>query len=149
VNPNGFRPDVERRWGMFLVALAGPATNFALALVGTAVFWLAIVLGAASGSAGAVPSALVFLSVRFMSLNLALMFFNLIPIPPLDGSRVLPLILPAGARPFIYRMERYGFPILFAILFIVPFVLQVSPISWYFQYTVYPMMKLLTGGIVQ
>ncbi len=148
VNPNYFRQDVDRRWGMFLVALAGPGTNLALALAGTVVFWLLIVLGAAQASPESFMFGFVGLTVTFIELNLALMFFNLIPIPPLDGSRVLPLILPASARPFIYQMERYGFPILFVILFAAPILFQVSPISWYLGVTVYPLVRVLTGGLV-
>lgn len=148
VNPNYFRPDVDRRWGMFWVSMAGPGTNLVLALLATPLFWLSIGLGAASAPMQSVPGVLLFLSARFMMLNLSLMFFNLIPIPPLDGSRVLPLILPAAARPFIYQMERYGFPILFLVMFVGPIVFGVSPISLYLNYTVVPIMSLLTGGLL-
>jgi Zn-dependent protease len=148
VNPGYFRPEVDRRWGMFLVALAGPGTNLALALAGTVVFWVLAIAGAASQGANIVMQDLIYITVTFMELNLALMFFNLVPIPPLDGSRVLPLILPASARPFIYQMERYGFPILFLILFVAPLFFHVSPISWYLGVTVYPLMRLLTGGLI-
>lgn len=147
VNPNYFRPDVDRRWGMFLVSLAGPGTNLSLALVATALFWLLVLVSTITQSAGVVIQDAVQLTLTFMELNLLLMFFNLIPIPPLDGSRVLPLILPASARPFIYQMERYGFPILFLILFVGPMVFGISPLSWYLNVTVYPLVKVLTGGL--
>ena len=148
VNPNYFRPDVDRRWGMFYVSLAGPGTNLALALVAAGVFWVLVLFGAAAQATNVVMSDILYLTVSFMELNLALMFFNLVPIPPLDGSRVLPLILPAAARPFIYQMERYGFPVLFVILFVAPMVFNVSPISWYLGVTVYPLVSVLTGGLV-
>ena len=148
VNPSYFRPDVDRRWGMFLVALAGPGTNLALALVGSVLFWILYFVAAATGAASVWLQFFVMLSVRFISLNLVLMFFNLIPIPPLDGSRVLPLILPAKARPFIYQMERYGFPILFGILFLIPMFFRVNPLNWYFGVTVDPLLNLLTGGVL-
>jgi hypothetical protein len=61
---------------------------------------------------------------------------------------VLPLVLPAQARPFIYQMERYGFPILFVILFVAPRLFNVSPFSWYLDVTVVPLVRLLTGGLV-
>ena len=54
------------------------------------------------------------------------MFFNLIPLPPLDGSRVLPLILPKSAWPFLMQMERYGFTIIFAILFVGPMLSRIG-----------------------
>ena len=140
VNPMRFRGD--REWGMFMVGMAGPATNLALAGVGSLAFrGLAPLLTIGS------PEWMVFafqILVAFIQLNLVLMFFNLIPLPPLDGSRVLPLILPKSAWPFLAKMERYGFPILLGVLLIGPY-LGANPIEWYLSVTVLPLMRLMTG----
>lgn len=92
------------KWGPVLVALAGPAMNFLLLIV----FGLAARLSPPG-------TALPFLFVSLALVNGILMFFNLIPIPPLDGSKILYLFL--DNRPdVIHFLERYGMIILIAIL---------------------------------
>jgi Zn-dependent protease len=141
VNPMRFRADVDRRWGMLLVGLAGPATNLALAAVSAVVFRLLVIVAPASE----VWVVVLSLLQSFVYLNLLLMIFNLVPIPPLDGSRVLPVILPPAARPAVYNLERYGFPILFVILFLVPMVFGFSPLGWLLSVTAVPLTQLFTG----
>ena len=141
VNPMRFRGD--KQWGMFTVAMAGPATNLALAGVGSLLFRALLPLVTNTS-----PQWVLFafqILLAFVQLNLVLMVFNLIPLPPLDGSRVLPLILPRSAWRYLAQMERYGFTILFAVLFIGPMVLHVDPLQNYLAVTVVPLMKLMTG----
>lgn len=84
-------------WGMALVAIAGPATNFILAL-------LSFVIGHFTGAL--YDGGVLGLAAREMVLaNLGFMIFNLIPIPPLDGSRVLYAIAPDGVRRVMEQME--------------------------------------------
>ena len=84
-------------WGMALVAIAGPLMNFILAF---AAFMIAHCTGILYSADFA---TLVF--SRIISINLGFMLFNLIPIPPLDGSRVLYAIAPDGIRDFMEKME--------------------------------------------
>jgi Zn-dependent protease len=84
-------------WGMALVAIAGPLMNFILAF---AAFMIAHFTGTLYSADFA---TLVF--SRIISINLGFMLFNLIPIPPLDGSRVLYAIAPDGIRDFMEKME--------------------------------------------
>lgn len=92
------------KWGPVLVALAGPATNLALVIV----FGLLARLAPAT-------TALRDLFVPIALVNAVLMLFNLIPIPPLDGSKVLYLFL--DNRPDVVMMlDRYGFYILLFVL---------------------------------
>jgi Zn-dependent protease len=131
VNPNYF---ANYRTGFFLTALAGPTTNLLLAAVSGLAFRL---LGG--------DGLLALLLLYFAQMNLVLMFFNLIPIPPLDGSRVIPLFLSdAGMRTYA-KVEQYGFGILMIVLWVVPSVLRIDPIGIYFDYTVYPLMRLFAG----
>lgn len=132
VNPYRFRGD--RRVGMFLTGIAGPTANLVMATLAGIVVRI-IGLGSFIGT-GAYLFALV---------NLVLLFFNLIPLPPLDGSRVLPLILPQSAMNAYHQWERYGFIILIAILWIVPAVFHFDPFTAYFKATVFPILTLLTG----
>jgi len=104
INPYNFNdPKRDMMW----VGLAGPATNFAVALFLALVFRLLAV----SASLGAV---ILFYGI---TINLILGFFNLIPIPPLDGSRILTGLLPEEYAYKLSRIEPFGFMILI-ILFI-------------------------------
>ena len=109
-----------REWGFALVAIAGPLTNFILALVFFLVgYWAGafqIQNGEVYYSADSFWSMFAMLGV---SINLGFMLFNIIPIPPLDGSRVLYAIAPeGGVRAFMEQIERYGlFVVYFCLLF--------------------------------
>lgn len=111
-------------WGMALVAVAGPLMNFLLA----AVFY---VLGYVTGgfyveSTGPLAGNEMYFGLwgeivlNIVYVNVALGVFNLIPIPPLDGSRVLYAVAPDAVREIMEKMERYGVLIVFAILLIFP-----------------------------
>ena len=97
-------------WGMALVAVAGPLTNFLLALIG---FIIGHFTGWLYGSGGELAE---FIFGEFVLTNLGFMLFNLIPIPPLDGSRVLYAISPDGFRRILEQVERYGFIIVYALI---------------------------------
>ncbi|MBE0475737.1 MAG: site-2 protease family protein [Coriobacteriia bacterium] len=134
-NPRNLR---EPRTGELLIGFSGPLTNLALALAGTALLW---VLGfAPGGTAAAVAATLAFYLILT---NLVLMFFNLLPIPPLDGSSFFPLLLPPSAMPAYRAFERQSFLILMVLVFVLPSVAGVSPIGEYFRYTVDPMLGFL------
>jgi Zn-dependent protease len=131
INPYRFK---SYRTGMFLTGIAGPTSNLAMAAI-------AGVIVRIFGLTGWVTLAVYY----FALVNLVLLFFNLIPIPPLDGSRVLPLFLSDSAIRTYHQIERYGFVILLAILWIVPAVFHVDPIRGYLGATVDRILPLLTG----
>ncbi|MBR3177607.1 site-2 protease family protein [Candidatus Saccharibacteria bacterium] len=99
-----------REWGMALVALAGPLTNFLLAFV---FFLIGHFTGAIYGTGGELT---FFIFQEIIFINLGFMIFNLIPIPPLDGSRILYAIAPDGFRPILASIERYGIIIVYALI---------------------------------
>lgn len=99
-----------REWGMALVAIAGPFTNFLIALV-------AFLIGHFSGFIyGTSGETLDFIFTELIFVNLGFMIFNIIPIPPLDGSRVLYAIAPDPVRNILGSMERYGVIIVYAMI---------------------------------
>lgn len=100
-----------REWGMALVALAGPFTNFLLAFI---FFLIGHFTGLAYGAGGELWQ---FIFTEFIYINLGFMIFNLIPIPPLDGSRVLYAIAPDGFRNVLAGIERYGIIIVYLLIF--------------------------------
>ena len=102
-----------REWGLALVAIAGPLTNFLIALIA---FLIGHFSGLLYGAGGAIPE-LIFSELVFV--NLGFMIFNLIPIPPLDGSRVLYAISPDGVRRFFEQFERYGIIVVYILILVL------------------------------
>lgn len=131
INPYRFK---DYRMGMFLTGIAGPASNLVLAAVAGLGFRLY----------GGMPFIGNLLLI-FALMNLVLMFFNLIPLPPLDGSRVLPLFLSDRALDAYHSIERYGFLIIIAALWLLPSFVGIDPLGWYFGVTVFPLLELFAG----
>ena len=100
-----------REWGMALVALAGPFTNFLLAFI---FFLIGHFSGLLYGTGGELWE---FIFSESIYINLGFMIFNLIPIPPLDGSRILYVIAPDGFRNVLAGIERYGIIIVYLLIF--------------------------------
>ena len=99
-----------REWGMALVALAGPFTNFLLSLI---FFLIGHFTGWIYGTGGEIAETIF---TQFVFTNLGFMIFNLIPIPPLDGSRVLYAISPDGVRKMLNYLEVYGIIIVYGLV---------------------------------
>ena len=97
-------------WGMALVAVAGPFMNFLIALLS---FLIGHFTGFLYGSGGEIVN---FIFTELVLVNLGFMIFNLIPIPPLDGSRVLYAISPDAVRNFLVQIERYGVFIVYILI---------------------------------
>ncbi|MDQ7075241.1 MAG: site-2 protease family protein [Gammaproteobacteria bacterium] len=98
---------------MGLVALAGPAANLVMAI-----FWAFIMkLGLWVGESNELLSSIMlFMGVAGVLINTALMMFNLLPLPPLDGGRVLAALLPMQQAVWLMKLERWGFLILVLLL---------------------------------
>ena len=110
VNPNYFK---KPKQGMALTALAGPVSNFLLALLTLLAARIFCDVAAYSEANQRILDFL--LMVALLSIGLGL--FNLLPIPPLDGSKVLFAVLPDRAYNQLMRYERYGMLLLFALVF--------------------------------
>lgn len=117
VDPRAYR---NPKVGMALTALAGPVMNFLLAFLGCMVYARLFEKGFLFQNKWYVEAIVNFLMV-FMSVNIGLGVFNLIPIPPLDGSRILGLVLPERYYFGYMRYERYGLYVLMGIILIENF----------------------------
>jgi Zn-dependent protease len=120
-NPRNINVDI--RLGAILVALAGPFSNLLLASV------LIFITQFISVFDNSLPRFMAgFFQTfwdRFIYINVLLFVFNMIPIPPLDGSHILFALLPDSAFEFRMQLARYGFLLLFLVIFFAPQVIQV------------------------
>lgn len=104
--------------GMMLVAIAGPLSNISIAMILSLCLKFAIVILPTQSTALETIAQLVILGA---GLNIALAIFNMIPIPPLDGSRVLAYIASSSLRDVLNRIEPYGFVIILVLAYINAF----------------------------
>ena len=111
VDPRNFKRPLQ---DMAFVALAGPVSNLLMAVFWALIARLGVLIGAGNE---ALSHPLIYSGVAGISINLVLALINLLPIPPLDGSRILTGILPNYWAWQYNRLERYGFIILLLLLY--------------------------------
>lgn len=114
--PVPFNPHKVRfgEWGVALVAIVGPLTNLVLAFT---FFGIGVSLGFVD-KFGFSPSLIGVMLQTFVFVNLGFFAFNMIPIPPLDGSRVLYALAPDFVRGFMRQVEQYGLVIIMALVMV-------------------------------
>lgn len=123
INPNNFRHPLR---DMAITALAGPLANFLLAIIAGLIARLLLLFG--------ITGFFWYLASSFVIFNLILCFFNLLPIPPLDGSRLVYYLLPRAAMASYGKLERQGFlGILVLFLFGAPL----------FRFFLYPVVLIV------
>lgn len=140
-NPSYFK---NPKTGDVIVGLAGPLANLLMAILAAVVSWLlyptaqSLVLG---------NEAFLYFYALFLPMfaliNLYLMFFNLIPIPPLDGSSIIALFVPRKYMRQYYQVQRYAFPILMVVLILLPYLLHINPVGAYLDVTAGTVANLL------
>jgi len=144
VNPANFTRPGKRK-GFAKVAIAGPLSNLAMAALFSLLTWLAAVVIYLSQSQSLSHLVLFFSSVCYMNISLAV--FNLIPIPPLDGSRIVRFLLPLKAAVWMDRFEPYfgiGFFVVLLLGSFLKFDLLGAPIQ-FFSGIIYDAIYFVTG----
>jgi Zn-dependent protease len=117
VNPRNYRNYMR---GDIIVSLAGVATNFVIAVCCALLFPALGWLGRSVPSLETSAAILQAMMIQGLMLNLILIVFNLIPIPPLDGSHVMKYLLPASLAVRYQQVSRYGIIVLIALMWITP-----------------------------
>ena len=128
--PVNFNQLRDRHKGMILVSAAGIITNMLLAFIA---LFLSRLL---SFSPSSMPAVLLY---YFAQINIILAAFNLIPLPPLDGSKILMGFTSPSVQNFLFRIERYGFFIIIALLYLG----VLDPVIRFFQWMILSLIKLL------
>jgi len=139
INPYALRRRADS--AVMWVSLAGPVSNLLLAIVAGLLLRLRVVPWV--GSTGLLPSPAEFL-FTFMSINLVLMLFNLIPLAPLDGEKVLTNLLPAKWSSGLASIQQYGPILLLVLLFVLPMV-GIDIISWIMTPALTQLQKFILG----
>jgi Zn-dependent protease len=137
--PVNFRRLRNPRLGMMVVAAAGPGSNLVLAAL--AAVGMGLLARAFAG--GEEPSLFwLFIAANlqnFLLINIFLALFNLLPIPPFDGSHIVEGLLPRRAAAHYARLRPYGFPLLFILLLVIPWLfpglgvverIVLPPVEW-------------------
>jgi len=128
--PVNFNQLRDRHKGMILVSAAGIITNMLLAFIA---LFLNRLLSLPPSS---MPAVLLY---YFAQINIILAAFNLIPLPPLDGSKILMGFASPSIQDFLFRLERYGFFIIIALLYLG----VLDPVIRFFQWMILSLIKLL------
>lgn len=127
VNPNRFKNPIKH---MAVVGLAGPLANFVTAFILAKLYFLNL------------PFLPAYLLKITIDINVMLGIFNLLPIPPLDGSKIIPYFLPTSMQQSWYRFEQYGFVVLLLLVFVFSSAL---PIILYYPADL--ILKLVYAGV--
>ena len=126
------------RFGMMAVAAAGPGSNLVLAAIGAVLLGL-LVRGVGSVEPGEPLRFLALNLSNFLMINVFLALFNLLPIPPFDGSHIVEGLLPTRAAEVYDRLRPIGFPLVLVLIVVLPSLipgfdpvgrLVVPPVKW-------------------
>jgi len=135
INPSYYK---DYRKGIFYVSLAGPAANFVVMLFFAAVLKFLIVVAQSPSAADSeyVLRPMINIAVAGVFINAILGTFNLLPIPPLDGSKILACLLPGHLAARFMQLERYGFIILLLLAITGGLGMILSPVSSFVQHMI-------------
>lgn len=124
VNP---RKWTNYTWGNVMVSIAGVLANLILLIIGFVIAKVMMTQGFSARDFFVSDNPIAIFVGNLMFLNLSLFVFNLLPFPPLDGSKILSTFLPAGAQPVIGLFEQYGYLILMLLIYMGVFRIIITP----------------------
>ena len=134
-------PVNPRKWTNYktanvMVSIAGILANFLLAIIGFVIFKTLLETGLinASNIATGIIQPIAILLQNLILLNISLAIFNLMPFPPLDGSKILSTFLPESFQPVLDLLEQFGFIILLLLVYMGVFRMIISPVARFVEY---------------
>ena len=137
INPHNFNRKVTIKMGNALVSIAGPIMNFLLALIFSVIYGL--LLAFATSFLFTTTGQILQRVIKYtISINVGLGVFNLIPLPPLDGSKILSAFLPSKARAWYTSHER--------LLYIIFIAIWITPLA---SLIISPGIKLINTGLIK
>ena len=137
VNPRNYTRKMSMEKADALVSAAGPIMNFILAIVFTLIYYAIYKYAGITFITSTVGKVILLLISATISINIGLGVFNLIPLPPLDGSKIIMPFLPANAKTWFVNNEQ-----LFSILFVVLWITGITSII------ISPVINLISTGIM-
>lgn len=141
VNPFFFK---DRKKGMALTALAGPVANILIATITLALWKVVAIFLPDAFFITSFATILVYVIRLIILINLGLAVFNLLPVPPLDGSKILGFFLPDHINDLMYRNERY---ISYALFALIMFTNILNTPLYFLQNLLFKGIDFLTGFI--
>ena len=137
-------PVNPRNWTKYkqanvMVSIAGIGANLILAIIGFVIFKVLLetaIITPENAQDGVIRTVVIFLNYLIM-LNVSLAVFNLLPFPPLDGSKVLSTFLPQSFQPVFEMLEQYGFFILLLLVYMGVIGLIIRPFYYLVQYLLF------------
>ncbi len=120
-----------------MVSIAGILANLLIAIIGFVLLKIAVTQGWEYSARGSIKEPIILFLEQLLFMNVSLAVFNLLPIPPLDGSKVLETFLPASMQPLLETLERYSFLLLMVFIYIGVFSAIMRPIRIILIYLLY------------
>jgi len=120
-----------------MVSAAGIMANLFLAICAFGIFKTLLMTGWLLGMSESLREPVLIFLEMLLTINISLAVFNLLPFPPLDGSKILETFLPASAQPVLTLMEQYGFMILMVLIYVGFFSAILNPIMTVVYYLLF------------
>ena len=117
-----------------MVSAAGIMANLIIAICAFIIFKVMLMTGSFDSIPESVRIPVRLFLIYFLVMNVSLAIFNLLPFPPLDGSKILETFLPASARPMLEMMEQFGFIILMILIYVGFFNAIMRPVMYFIEY---------------
>ncbi|HKO42136.1 MAG TPA: site-2 protease family protein [Pyrinomonadaceae bacterium] len=117
-----------------MVSAAGIMANLIIAICAFIILKVMLMTNAFASIPQSMREPVFLLLSFFLTMNVSLAIFNLLPFPPLDGSKILETFLPASARPMLEMMEQFGFVILMILIYIGFFDAIMRPVMYFIDY---------------
>lgn len=142
INPINFNRKVSMKGGSALVSIAGPLMNFILAIICAIIYGILLRTSIVYSKTGEIIMEIILYT---MSMNIGLGVFNLIPLPPLDGSKVLLALLPSRAQEW-YENNQHILYIIFLVIWITPIAGQiVTPVITSINHWLINLIGIISG----